>query len=141
MKINDKIINKILEIIILIILFSFVGYAISKLAENVTSVDSSVMKIEINYDDLLNKDSGNTNIVEFNKQFEDKLDSYVKDKILNYGSLVSSKLDNAITVTSIFFTVLVVVVTLFQYLKGKSYEEKLEKYDGKIQEYRSEERR
>lgn len=139
---GNRIIASIRDSIIIITLI-FAGIVI------VCYMGNSMGKVEtIKYE--INLDLKSTNSVDkketesqilqaVKKKLEDTMIDLQKDRVLQTTDLAMNRIYNTVTVTAIFFTVLVVIITVFQYLKSKSYEDNIIQFgkdlEGKYKEH------
>lgn len=109
-----------MEYAILIIILIGVGfniYFLTRSLNNQVSTGITITLDEKKINEMVNNKFSNTNL-------EEQLKQKVYDLMISYSDSTINRIYNIVTVTSIFFTVLVVVVSAFQYLRFKSQEER-----------------
>lgn len=107
---------------------------------NLAKVNPTEINYTINVDkDIINQTTTNTSInidqlkEEIIRAIQDSGTQYMMESSNN----AMNRIYNMIAVTAIFFTVVVVIVALFQYMKNKEYEKEYEKYKNEVAELKT----
>ena len=104
---------------------------------NLARVNPTEINYTINIDkDIISQTATNTAINM--DQLKEEVKTAIKESntqyILESSDHAMNRISGMIAVTSIFFTVVVVIVALFQYMKNKEYEKEYEKYKNEVAE-------
>lgn len=122
-------ISNIIEVAIIIFLMYLTAMLLIPIGKSVENINPTSVSIEI---------TGKVSDVEkINEKIKD-IEYVVRDAQYKYIDTMTNKVYGIIAIIGVFFTVFVLVVSIYQYFKSKTYEEKIKQMEIEIEERNNE---